>query len=364
MPHCGFWRLSAATRASRGVLPDRSRDARTHAAALADKAHPVSTELDQTARLCARQVGDRLRRCRSPARCGGGRVAPPVRRDRRPGHADHAADRIPARVPGAGQQGDFTCFANFSGCPAVTIPMGITATGCRPACSSWARRDRTCACSSWPKSAPRHSTRRQPIPSGSDPALADVRPARCGCAAGAVLRCVCGERLVLAFARRDRMGTPPPAHFRSRYRRAAPVLLGRRRRRRLSLLGRALRAARWSPALSALRGYLFAQCEEDCNSVLCNLYRDGHDSMGWHSDDEAELGAAPVILSFSFGGVRRFRLRHRKRPDLRLELELPSGSLLRMAGATQRHYRHDLPRTSRPVPARINLTFRRVCSHA
>ena len=120
----------------------------------------------------------------------------------------------------------------------------------------------------------------------------------------------------------------------------------------------------WSPALSALRGYLFAQCGEDCNSVLCNLYRDGHDSMGWHSDDEAELGTAPVILSFSFGGVRRFRLRHRKRPDLRLELELPSGSLLRMAGATQRHYRHDLPKTSRPVPARINLTFRCVRARA
>jgi alkylated DNA repair dioxygenase AlkB len=119
----------------------------------------------------------------------------------------------------------------------------------------------------------------------------------------------------------------------------------------------------WTPALAQLRDVLLAQ-GDDCNSVLCNLYRDGRDSMGWHSDDEPELGAEPAILSFSFGGVRRLRLRHRRRPDARLELELPSGSLLRMAGATQRYYRHDLPKTARPVAARINLTFRRVCARA
>jgi alkylated DNA repair dioxygenase AlkB len=114
----------------------------------------------------------------------------------------------------------------------------------------------------------------------------------------------------------------------------------------------------WTPALAELREWLSAHANERCNSVLCNLYRDGRDSMGWHSDDETELGPEPAILSFSFGGVRRFRLRHRKRPELRLELELPSGSLLRMAGKTQQFYRHDLPKTARPVAARINLTFR------
>ena len=116
----------------------------------------------------------------------------------------------------------------------------------------------------------------------------------------------------------------------------------------------------WTPALAELREYLFAHCGERCNSVLANLYRDGRDSMGWHSDDEPELGAEPVILSLSFGGVRRFRLRHRRDPRLRLELDLPSGSLLCMAGATQRHYRHDLPKTARDVAARINLTFRSI----
>ena len=113
----------------------------------------------------------------------------------------------------------------------------------------------------------------------------------------------------------------------------------------------------WTPTLSELRGILLARYGERCNSVLANLYRNGRDSMGWHSDDEPELGAAPVILSFSFGGVRRFRLRHRRDPRLRLELDLPSGSLLRMAGSTQRFYRHDLPKTARAVAPRINLTF-------
>ena len=116
----------------------------------------------------------------------------------------------------------------------------------------------------------------------------------------------------------------------------------------------------WTPALAELREALLAHAGERCNSALANLYRDGRDSMGWHSDAEPELGAEPVILSLSFGGVRRFRLRHRRDPRLRLELDLPAGSLLRMAGTTQRHYRHDLPKTARPVAARINLTFRTI----
>lgn len=116
----------------------------------------------------------------------------------------------------------------------------------------------------------------------------------------------------------------------------------------------------WTPALAELRDALLAHAGERCNSVLANLYRDGRDSMGWHSDAEPELGVEPVILSLSFGGVRRFRLRHRRDPRLRLELDLPAGSLLRMAGSTQQFYRHDLPKTARPVAARINLTFRTI----
>jgi alkylated DNA repair dioxygenase AlkB len=115
----------------------------------------------------------------------------------------------------------------------------------------------------------------------------------------------------------------------------------------------------WTPACAELRDRLVAPCGETFNSVLCNLYRDGRDSMGWHSDNEAELGPEPSIASLNFGASRRFRLRHRNNPSVRLELDLDPGSLLLMAGATQRNYRHDLPKTPRPVGARVNLTFRR-----
>jgi len=118
----------------------------------------------------------------------------------------------------------------------------------------------------------------------------------------------------------------------------------------------------WTPALAELRDAVSSQCGELYNSVLCNLYRDGSDAMGWHSDNERELGPDPVIASLSFGATRRFRLRHRRDPGSRLEIELESGSLLLMAGATQVNYRHDLPRTMRDTGARINLTFRRIAS--
>jgi alkylated DNA repair dioxygenase AlkB len=116
----------------------------------------------------------------------------------------------------------------------------------------------------------------------------------------------------------------------------------------------------WTPASAELRDRVSDLCGQKFNSVLCNLYRDGHDSMGWHSDDEAELGAQPRIASLSFGASRRFRLRHRRNPDLRIEIELASGSLLLMAGATQRNYKHDLPKSTRVVAPRLNLTFRHI----
>ncbi len=120
----------------------------------------------------------------------------------------------------------------------------------------------------------------------------------------------------------------------------------------------------WPSALQDLRRRVEHACGARFNSVLANLYRDGRDSMGWHSDDEPELGPTPVIASLSLGGERRFRLRRRlprgvkPGPEDSLELHLPHGSLLRMAGDTQRLYRHDLPRTKAAVAARINLTFR------
>jgi len=120
----------------------------------------------------------------------------------------------------------------------------------------------------------------------------------------------------------------------------------------------------WSPACAELREEISVLCGERYNSVLGNLYRDGRDSMGWHSDDEAELGPQPCIASLSLGATRRFRLRHRCDPAQRLELDLASGSLLLMSGATQRNYRHDLPKSARVIEPRINLTFRRIYASA
>lgn len=116
----------------------------------------------------------------------------------------------------------------------------------------------------------------------------------------------------------------------------------------------------WLPALSEVRERLQAATGVEFNSVLANRYRDGHDAMGWHSDDEPELGEQPVIASLSLGATRRFVLKHRREPQRKLALDLPSGSLLVMRGRTQENYRHALPRTARPVGERINLTFRRI----
>lgn len=113
----------------------------------------------------------------------------------------------------------------------------------------------------------------------------------------------------------------------------------------------------WTRSLAALRQRLNTRLDARLNSVLANLYRDGRDSMGWHSDDEAELG--PVIASLSLGATRRFQLRHRYH-DERYELALTNGSLLVMAGPTQQHWQHQVPKTRRPVGPRINLTFRRI----
>ena len=115
----------------------------------------------------------------------------------------------------------------------------------------------------------------------------------------------------------------------------------------------------WTPTLATLREELAERFELRFNSVLANLYRDGHDSMGWHSDDEPELGKEPVIASLSFGAVRRFRFRSRESKRVVLAIDLASGSLLVMRGATQRLYHHDLPKTAR-AGARINLTFRTI----
>lgn len=116
----------------------------------------------------------------------------------------------------------------------------------------------------------------------------------------------------------------------------------------------------WPPALAAIRERVSEASGVAMNSVLANLYRSGQDAMGWHSDDEPELGPRPVIASLSLGGVRRFTLRHRRDRAKKFAVALAHGSLLVMAGDTQANWQHALPRTARPVAPRLNLTFRRI----
>lgn len=93
------------------------------------------------------------------------------------------------------------------------------------------------------------------------------------------------------------------------------------------------------------------------NAALCNLYRNGNDSVGLHADAEPEMG--PIIASVSLGAERMFRLK-RHDGSVALSQRLPHGSLLIMAGATQKHFKHEVPKEPHIIHARINLTFRRI----
>jgi alkylated DNA repair dioxygenase AlkB len=93
------------------------------------------------------------------------------------------------------------------------------------------------------------------------------------------------------------------------------------------------------------------------NSVLLNLYRNGNDSISWHTDAEKELGKNPIIASVNFGSTRKFQLRHTRNKE-KLDIELTHGSLLIMQGELQHHWQHQVPKTKKNVSDRINLTFR------
>ena len=125
--------------------------------------------------------------------------------------------------------------------------------------------------------------------------------------------------------------------------------------------GLRLTPAPWSPTLLAIKTAVEHACDEAFNSVLLNYYRNERDSMGLHSDDEPELGTAPVIASVSLGDSRVFTMKHKRdRAVPPVRLSLASGSLLLMCGDTQRNWRHGVPKSQRPCAARVNLTFRMV----
>ena len=128
--------------------------------------------------------------------------------------------------------------------------------------------------------------------------------------------------------------------------------------------GTRLEPRAWRGGLGELRQRVEACSGLRFNAVLVNAYRDGRDSMGWHADDEKELGPRPAIASLSLGAARRFRLRRRgegpagRSPSLGLVLE--HGSLLVMKPGCQEAFQHALPRTRQPVGLRLNLTWRQV----
>ncbi|MBC3765400.1 alpha-ketoglutarate-dependent dioxygenase AlkB [Neptunicella marina] len=115
----------------------------------------------------------------------------------------------------------------------------------------------------------------------------------------------------------------------------------------------------WHPLLLQLKKRCEVECATLFNSVLCNYYRDGQDSMGMHSDDESELGIEPTIASLSFGQPRILIFKH-KSSGKRHKIELEHGSLLVMAGATQTYWQHGIDKTRRNVAPRLNLTFRHI----
>lgn len=118
----------------------------------------------------------------------------------------------------------------------------------------------------------------------------------------------------------------------------------------------------WIPALLTIKARAEQDAGAEFNSVLANLYRDGRDSMGFHSDSEKELGKDPVIASVSLGATRRFQLRYagKKKGVPGRDIDLPGGSLLVMRGTTQHFWRHGVPKEGGAVGPRINLTFRRI----
>jgi alkylated DNA repair dioxygenase AlkB len=116
----------------------------------------------------------------------------------------------------------------------------------------------------------------------------------------------------------------------------------------------------WTKTLLAIKHKADHTAGMIFNSALLNLYRNGNDSMGWHRDNEKELGINPVIASVSFGAARRFLLRSYTDKKITRELLLTHGSLLLMQGTTQHHWEHSIPKTAKPTGSRVNITFRMI----
>lgn len=100
--------------------------------------------------------------------------------------------------------------------------------------------------------------------------------------------------------------------------------------------------------------------KEHFTTVLLNLYRNEKDSNGWHADNEKELGRDPIIASLSLGEERVFQIKHNTNKEAKRSIILQNGSLLVMKNGAQIHYKHQIPKASKPKKPRINLTFRKI----
>ena len=114
-----------------------------------------------------------------------------------------------------------------------------------------------------------------------------------------------------------------------------------------------------TPTLQQIKDRIENTSGVQFTTVLLNLYRTGQDSVSWHRDHEKEYGTNPVIGSVSFGETRPFRIRHKfKKDEPLIEIPLHHGSFLLMAGPMQHYWEHQIPKTTREIKPRINLTFR------
>jgi len=117
----------------------------------------------------------------------------------------------------------------------------------------------------------------------------------------------------------------------------------------------------WTDLLREIKRRIEDCTESTFNSVFLNLYRDQNDSMGFHSDDERELGLEPTIASLTFGATRTFILKHKKDTSVpTMKIPLEAGSVLLMKGKTQHFWKHGILKQREPCGPRVNLTFRTI----
>lgn len=115
----------------------------------------------------------------------------------------------------------------------------------------------------------------------------------------------------------------------------------------------------WTKNLLKLRFFVEESTGHQYNSCLLNYYPTGEDGMGWHADNEKELGVNPVIASLSLGAERKFSFKHIGTKE-KVDLKLSNGSLLLMSGVIQHYWKHTLPKTKKIKSPRMNLTFRNI----